>query len=55
MVRGLFGFLDDIRQIKECEGCSLDEAWRLWEESNKPEPPSNVIHVDFLRPTVAER
>jgi hypothetical protein len=46
-VRGLFSFLDDITRMQEVEGLTSEEAWARWRELNKPEPPSNVIHVDF--------
>jgi hypothetical protein len=46
-IRGLFSFLDDIAKMQEVEGLTSEEAWAKWREANKPELPSNVIHVDF--------
>jgi hypothetical protein len=43
------GLLDGITimtAIKEREGCSWEEARKLWQESNRED---NVVYVDFVR------
>jgi hypothetical protein len=43
------GLLDGITimtAIKEREGCSWEEARKLWQESNR-EPEDNVVYVAF--------